>query len=954
MEFTAAAKEPLVSLINEQNSPNNSVRTAAEIDFNQFVHANPSGAALALMEVASDGTTFSVDIRQSSLLHLKRCIPKYWSLGFGSFIGPTPIVQDVKHKIRYGLLQLVYTTTELKIRSGAAYVIVQIAAVDYPDEWPGLLQLLYQHTGHVTDTTAVVGGFTVLNDLFDDLIDEEQFWEGCVGSEVTLHLVQTLQHPQLDASVKVHCMGLVETVVASLQLPEALSSDDRLEAVRRMVAALVLAMVEQLRSTSHRELRGRLYRALNSILSNMGRKVATQVRQELMAMVLADLSMPAARDECDPFLVELFQLLTTLQASVELFEDKAPRVAVPVFAELLRRHGQVADDAPEINEYVTAVSSLLASLTVRDTVGDLLVDLNASDAPKLCRHILATMKSSDAATLECSLFLLENLFANDASLEVSDSVLGVFLSYLSPQYPPLVVARCCLMLPKFFEKLGDSIDLATRVPEAVGTMMSAVGGSDLCRVALLISLTSYQHLVPMSSFKLTLLQQYVFTAVEQLLDESQDDTLAILLEAVTAAVAVDPQLAQKSPVMEVVLRVAFKEPSDVQLAIDAAEFLKELMVRISEQDYVTICEQVLPGLLKECTASATEVGPPALLLLLDLLAILVAVAPQLLPAPIFNYTFPVVVELLLASVDDLVLQTGSDAFNQLLSKGHDLLLAYSHPQFGRGMDVLLAIISKFLSPDLSDSAALNCGAIVLTVIDTYLAELGREFLSQILDATVKRLLLSKEVVTTENLVGVLCKLVLSLPREMVDFLAASGTLAAVLGVWLDTYEVIRGYEQIKRNTLALARLFSLGDARIAEVVVNGDVIPYAGDAIRTRSMQRQQPDQYTRISASLKILKLLVQELSFQQQQPDPSDFVADDDGGDDWEDMDDIGVPNYDKLKLYVDDDAEHDASDDLKEGLALFFRECTAKDLGGFRRYYDMLTNDEKRIISENVIFA
>ena len=77
-------------------------------------------------------------------------------------------------------------------------------------------------------------------------------------------------------------------------------------------------------------------------------------------------------------------------------------------------------------------------------------------------------------------------------------------------------------------------------------------------------------------------------------------------------------------------------------------------------------------------------------------------------------------------------------------------------------------------------------------------------------------------------------------------------LAVVLPIWFDSYEVTRGYEQIKQNSLALGKIFSLGDARVENLVVNGDIIPYNGDLIITRSMTQTMPDKFTQISASLK------------------------------------------------------------------------------------------------------
>lgn len=93
------------------------------------------------------------------------------------------------------------------------------------------------------------------------------------------------------------------------------------------------------------------------------------------------------------------------------------------------------------------------------------------------------------------------------------------------------------------------------------------------------------------------------------------------------------------------------------------------------------------------------------------------------------------------------------------------------------------------------------------------------------------------------------------------------------------------------SVVALSKLYELGDPRIAEIQVKGDMIMPKSDRIMTRSRAKQQPDQYTVISAQLKIIKVLVEELlsaSGTSRNIDASNAADLDDGDDDdgsWED---------------------------------------------------------------------
>lgn len=350
---------------------------------------------------------------------------------------------------------------------------------------------------------------------------------------------------------------------------------------------------------------------------------------------------------------------------------------------------------------------------------------------------------------------------------------------------------------------------------------------------------------------------------------------------------------------------------------------------------------------------------------MEVLGIIVKLSPgEELPQQVFEYSFPILTKILLASLDNQILQSGGEVFNELIKHGSKLFLGYHDPNTNEaGIEIMLKIVSKFLSPELSDSAANKCGSIVNSLVDQFQNYLLSEFLTQILQATVNRLILAKELATIENLIMVFCQLVLKSPEEMINFLSnmqlqGKSGLAVILPIWFDSYEVTRGFEQIKQNTLALGRIFSLGDPRVEGLIVNGDIIPYQGDLIITRSMSKTMPDRYTQISAPLKILKLLVGELQFQCQQPDAEGYLPEnaedigDDDDDGWEDMDDIGVPNYEKLKSYVDDEKQ-DTDEGLKNLLIQFFRECTVKNLGNFQTYYEELSNEEKKTITENLVF-
>ncbi|CUM65371.1 uncharacterized protein PRCAT00003007001 [Priceomyces carsonii] len=1041
----------VIELVKAQNSPDNNLRKQAELDFNNLVKNDPSSSALSLVQIALD-ESIPIDIRQACLLHLRRIVPQYWSLGFQSFLGP-PIKQDVKGIVRHLLLQISFTSTNTKLRKACAYVIVQIASSDYPDEWSDLLSQLYNLTADTNNETSILGGLTVFNDLFDEIIDEEQFWDRKLGFELLNHLNFLLSQERLSSETKTQCIKLYQSIITTFESPEAYTSDERKNAVHEQVRQIIDLFTSLLgqsstASTGHglevscAELyyRSYIYKVLISILGSFGRRIPEQSKLLLMEIALNDLtyltnvydsiaveadrklSISCSDDLGEPpqivsnLLLELLQTIGLLQNDINIklkLEDRSALFFECLFRISVLPRETIENYESDFNTYVTDINGLSPVVSVRDSVYEFLSELNNTDAEEEFSLLFQALSSGDSMKWqlkEAYLFMIEGLFTNEDSGSIAANIpltnllqtLTRHISQENSQYHnQLVTARTFLMLPKFFEKFRLKMSVETFGGKAFTDMILFVssysGPADLfnlVKVSVLVCVTLYSHLFNLvgliDASKKNELQFAILQMILSLVDDSEEDGLPALLEAIDVASEMDPNfastvyIAEGVNVIDLVFKVAFKDPSNVQLTIDAPNCIKALLDKVTLDVYLSNCDKSLPfifNIIKSSIETSSGDYSPELYLSLELLGVIINSVPTAdndFPSLVFGYTFPFLKDLILLSNDNQILQSGGEVFNNLLQKASESFINYRDPKTNEsGMDLLLLIVSKFLSPSLSDSAAMYCGIIVLSLIKKFHDYLDSNFLSQILAATVKRLIISKEAVTTENLTMVICDLVLQSPQDMINFLCDETlqdpktghqkyALALVMPIWFDTFEVTRGYEKIKQNVLALGQVFSLGDKRVESLIVNGDIIPYEGDLIITRSMAREMPDKYTQIHAPLKILKLLCSELSFQCQQPDPNDYLPDDQTGshrdgdeEDWEDMDDIGVPNYEKLKSYVDSDEEGDEHDDqngdgsLKEILIEFFKECVTKNLGSFQYFYTQLNDNEKKIITECLVF-
>ncbi|AOA60917.1 Nuclear transport (karyopherin beta) [Komagataella phaffii CBS 7435] len=1062
-------------------SANNDERSAAEKNLSSCMESDPSGTNLSLIRVALKDSV-ELDIKQASLLVLKRFVPKYWSMGFQSFVGP-PIDQAVKQEIRASLLQLLSDPSS-KIRSSTSYAIVQIAVVDYPDEWPSLLNDLYELTNSPNRRYyTILGGLKVLHDLFDDLVTDEQFFEQGVGLAVMKHCQQLLADRDIPIELKTDTLKLLLSCIRQLQGPEIHDNDNRVLMVKEIIPELVNIICSFLQEFSSEKFldlinvqsyKAELYRILNVIANEFSwifLKVNLQLASQLLPLIIKELSIlepvctsliietknsagitSVFRDydsfkevnieDSDPLKVikdelsEQLSLLGTLSefSKISSLEDQS---CFYTLLDTLTKLAVIPQDVEEIwesdfNEFVTTETGMSIDFSIRSEILDFLSNLNKIDSSFLTCTLLdrytphATELANNPSEIlhdlkvkESTVFLLEGCFVNESEGKkinhTLSSTLEAFLNTIKLYFDNgvfdsasfnLYICRIILIIPRFLEKFQVNIDHISFGVYALREIFTIKANkpvtNELIDASILISFTYLNHFIPSSKFE-TDIQYGLLNIVSSLVEDSEEDTNTVLLEALSIIINIDIQRLNSAPdaaTLQLIYSITYKDPSNYQAILSAKECLADLLSGISLENYMNHCSKGLPIVLETITSSLSKTleYSPELNLSLELLTNFIQQAPKNeLPASVFSAIFSPLTKLILSVSDDQILQSSSEVFNALLKQASHLVSQYSSEDGESGVEMTIKVISKFLSPELSDSAILNLGDLIITLI-TYFKDqnIVNKYLETILKSVTVRLSVTKELVTIENLVLIFSTLTLISPEETLDFLTnftindehgeKKSALYIILPIWFNVFEIVRGYEQIITNVKAFIAIFKLGDMRIDEMIVNGDLIVDPNvdpDLIITRSMAKKIPTRFQQITASLKILKLLINELKFQCKQLDTKSIIErsidvdkvvaagggdlgqDNDDTEGWEDLEDVGIPSYEKLKSYIDND-EHrgydsDSDNDktnagdeaLKDLLKSFFRDCAVHNIGKFGELYPKLNEEEKKVLTEYVVF-
>lgn len=382
-----------------------------------------------------------------------------------------------------------------------------------------------------------------------------------------------------------------------------------------------------------------------------------------------------------------------------------------------------------------------------------------------------------------------------------------------------------------------------------------------------------------------------------------DEVKVLVAETLRDIIMVDPGIVLSSVALDVLFQVAGANnaSSSVTAAAGAANFqltmvvteaFEDIVAAIAQQGpdrYTQLCERVLPSLtaamdVEQAGATSAESAKALTHLATDLVRILAAKGPMPLPAGFVAVVMPKLNGILLESSDAELIRPATEAVRHLLSHDFEQFVGWQEAGTGKGaVEAVLVILDRLLGPTIDDYAATDVGQLAAEVVERAgSARLG-PYLPQLLRAVAQRLATAEQAPLIQSLILVFARLTLISAREVVDFLAqisltgtgvtgatgddsastsASNGLAVVMGKWLENSVHFAGYDEIRQNIAALAELYLLGDERLAQVAVRGDLIITDTGRIKTRSQARMNPDRYTTVSVPLKILKVLVEELA--------------------------------------------------------------------------------------------
>lgn len=358
--------------------------------------------------------------------------------------------------------------------------------------------------------------------------------------------------------------------------------------------------------------------------------------------------------------------------------------------------------------------------------------------------------------------------------------------------------------------------------------------------------------------------------------EESPDLLDTLVETLRDAIMADPSICLEHPALDLLFTMAKYGACSWQttmLVNEAFESITSSMASKGDDAYGQLCAKVLPMLI-----GALDVGDMTSVnalseMAVSLLCSLAENGPEPLPQGFVAAVMPKLYRLLFSHAEFSLHQTTTLTIKHILAHDPVQTFDWKDSETGKGgLEIILLIIDRLLGPDVDDASAAEVGGLAVELVQKAGAERLGPYLMQLLRVVAIRLSTADHASFIQNLVLVFARLILTNPRDVVDFLAQVEVnvkdagiktgLEVVLVKWLENSANFSGYDAIRQNVIALTNLYKLHDERLSHIHVQGDLIIPTTTRIKTRSQAKREPDQWSVVTIPLKIVKQLIQELA--------------------------------------------------------------------------------------------
>ncbi|PWA02815.1 hypothetical protein BB558_001037 [Smittium angustum] len=394
----------------------------------------------------------------------------------------------------------------------------------------------------------------------------------------------------------------------------------------------------------------------------------------------------------------------------------------------------------------------------------------------------------------------------------------------------------------------------------------------IVQVSTLRACTKFCNLVPLDVIK-GYLPEIIIKAAN-LAGNLSHESLFIILGCILAALKVDQSILEyiEPTIGPLIVETWSRFGHDPVLESLLADLVTELSK--TQRSFIMIFSRFLPTLVATFEQNNLDKIPSAIELLAGIIR---GGGKTTLPDGCIEAIFPLLMSVLLTSNDSAVMQNGQECLKYMVQNGLQQIIDYkNNAENTTGLQLLFKFIEEILGPDASESNGLFIGDLITKIIikNEKINSVTGDDLTKLIYLVTKKLSVSRSSVFAASLLPTICLLFARSPLETVNLLNGFEVtniggeeitgLKSFLEKWVEYAPDIQGVYFTKISTAAMINVLLLNDARVNSVIVKGDPIETQTDNIKfsLRSRSKSVAIVYTQIPASIKLIKLLLDEYS--------------------------------------------------------------------------------------------
>ncbi|XP_011308403.1 importin-9 [Fopius arisanus] len=919
-DIESSLKEALYETLEGILSPHREDRQAAEQRIQALEVTDDFGIHLTEFVVDRNGP---LEIRQLSSVLLKQYVEVHWSPEAEKF-RPPELKQATKERIKE-LLPLGLHESISKVRASVAYAISAIARWDWPENWPGLFDILVNCLSGQSEF-AVHGAMRVLSEFTRDLTDTQLPNVGPVILQEMYRIFQSdNQYSIRTRGRAVEIFATVTGLVASTGMYQKGFVQQYLQPVIPMFCEKFVKYLGQPNGpVSDTGLKTDIIKAVNCLAKKLSKYVANYLPQILppiwdtlvqSAKLYQEEMVNGGNDEdidekevdSDGEIINFNNLIIAIFEFIQIFMDhkKFSGLLTNLAGETIYYliiFMQITEEQIELwtvnpSQFVEEDAQCAFAYNVRISAQELLYALiqrsEEDSVNTLCgivtRHIEAansmratnenSWKLSEAAIFALSTArdqLVDKLKAGELQFDIVGFLDRVILGILNDSSAhPFLLGRClCLagrcarqippeMIPRFLEATVNGLQENQPICIRISSVRAVYW---FCEAP-----TAPNDLIDNSvRSQLSAMFQGLFNLVA---NQPTIEVLNLVMETFAVVISVDKDFTAsvEGKICPLTIAVFVKYHSDPEILSICQDIFKELTE--NPQCIEPLQTRLIPTLVSMLTANSQdktgEEGTKEVAL--DVLQVLVQFSPRNLSSALVESAFPAACHCILNSDDNGTLQSGGEVIRTYLLAGARQVIDHRDSEGRTGLHYILQIVAQLLNPQSSEFTATFVGRLMTTLIRKVGSSLG-ENLDLLLKAVLSKMQRAETLTVMQSLLMVYAHLINTEFDAVLNFLSTvpgptgQSALAFVLVEWVARQHSFFGSYDRKVTIVALSKILEHGvtndDARLNEIMVKGDeIFPLTDDGVRTRSKTQSQPHQWTTVPILVKIFKLIINEI---------------------------------------------------------------------------------------------